>query len=89
VKKKKIKLKNVIVTRVMCAEMLGNSDVRATYTQSSYRNILGRVVQTLGPWVLVIHTFSPSLAGERLTDFNICNVKQTISFVKVRVLEYL
>ena len=53
------------------------------------RNILGRVVQTLGPWVLVIHTFSPSLAGERLTDFNICNVKQTISFAKARVLEYL
>ena len=41
----KKKLKNVIVTRVMCAEMLGNSDVSATYTQSSYRNILGRVVQ--------------------------------------------
>ena len=35
----------MIVTRVMCAEMLGNSDVRATYTQSSYRNFLGRVVQ--------------------------------------------
>ena len=41
----KKKLKNVIVARVMCAEMLGNSDVRATYTESSYRNILGRVVQ--------------------------------------------
>ena len=37
--KKKIELKNVIVTRVMCAEMLGNSDVRATYKQSGLQQI--------------------------------------------------
>ena len=46
------KLKNVIVTRVMCAEMLGNSDVRATYTQSSYRKFTGLSCSKVGkkPW---------------------------------------
>ena len=50
--KKKIIIKNVIVTRVMCAEMLGNSDVRATYTQRSYRKYTGLSCSKVGkkPW---------------------------------------
>ena len=82
----------MIVTRVMCAEMLGNSDVRATYTQRSYRKYTGlsqKWVRNPGELGTSYSYFQSQSWRGRLTDFNICNVKQAISLVKVRVLENL